>query len=230
MILGNGVSDTASLGGTATRPDNPVINLTGDAGPAADGTITFKLYGPSNTGCGSLVHTTAAVPVAGDDDYTTPAPQFAPTAVGNYHWVATYSGSSPNTNGVSHNTACDETAEDVAVTDVPSSLSTAQRWVPNDRATISANAGGALAGTVTFTLFASANCAVGTDVGSWDVPVSGASPQTVGSGNTAAMTTDGTWSWRVSYDSTNPAQRDIPASCDEVSTLDIENGGTHTSP
>ncbi len=44
--LGNAVTDSAALGGTATQPANPVINLTGTGGAAAGGTITFKLYGP----------------------------------------------------------------------------------------------------------------------------------------------------------------------------------------
>jgi hypothetical protein len=39
-----------------------------------------------------------------------------------------------------------------------------------------------------------------------------------------------TFSWSVSYDSTNAAQRDIPASCHETSNLTISNGGTVTSP
>ena len=51
-FLGQAVTDSATLGGTATQPANPVINLTGTAGAAAGGTITFKLYGPSDTGCG----------------------------------------------------------------------------------------------------------------------------------------------------------------------------------
>jgi hypothetical protein len=34
----------------------------------------------------------------------------------------------------------------------------------------------------------------------------------------------------VSYDSTNAAQRDIPGSCHETSSLTITNGGTINSP
>ena len=34
----------------------------------------------------------------------------------------------------------------------------------------------------------------------------------------------------MSYDSTNPAQRDIPASCHETSALTITNGGTDQQP
>ncbi len=53
VTLGTAVTDTATLGGTATQPADPVINLTGTGGAPAGGTITFKLYGPSDTGCGS---------------------------------------------------------------------------------------------------------------------------------------------------------------------------------
>ena len=49
MTVGSPVTDSAVLGGTATQPANPVINLTGTAGAAAGGTITFKLYGPAAT-------------------------------------------------------------------------------------------------------------------------------------------------------------------------------------
>ena len=58
-----------NIGGTATQPANPVMNLTGTAGAAAGGTITFKLYGPSTTGCGTLVYTSAAVTVSGNATY-----------------------------------------------------------------------------------------------------------------------------------------------------------------
>ncbi len=229
VVLGGTVSDVATLSGTATQPADPVINLTGAAGPAAGGTITFKLYGPSDEACGSLAHTTAGVTVSGDDDYETPAPPFEPTAVGDYHWVAVYSGSSPNTNGVTHNAACDDAAEDVTVSDVPSTLTTAQSWVPNDSATVSAPAGGALDGTVTFEFFDNGDCD-GDAVWSEDVAVSGASPQTVDTSNEEAVEASGDFSWRVAYDSDNPAQRGIPSSCDEVSGLTIDNGTSHSSP
>ncbi|HSL32004.1 MAG TPA: hypothetical protein VK871_00065, partial [Candidatus Limnocylindrales bacterium] len=88
VYLGSPVTDSATLGGTATQPANPVINLTGAAGAAAGGTITFKLYGPSDSGCGTLVYTSPTVAVSGNGTYNSPAPQFVPTAAGNYHWVA----------------------------------------------------------------------------------------------------------------------------------------------
>ena len=234
--LGAAVTDSARLTGTATQPASPVINLTGTAGAAAGGTIVFKLYGPSDTGCGTLVYTSGAVTVSGNATYTSPNPQFVPEAAGNYHWVAVYNGNSPNTNGVTHNAACTDANEDVTVTTVASSMRTAQTWIPRDSATISAPSGGNLAGTVSFALYASSDCAVGGDspIYSTTRPVSGASPVTVNTADSAsqpaAQNATGSYSWSVSYDSTNPAQRDIPASCHETSALTITNGGTISSP
>ncbi|MCY4727891.1 hypothetical protein NYO98_16515 [Nocardioides sp. STR2] len=226
--LGSPVTDTATLSGLATQPANPVINLTGTGGAAAGGTITFKLYGPSDTGCGPLVHTvTPATPVSGNGTYGPVS--FTPTAPGTYHWVAEYSGNAPNTNGTTHNASCADTNEDVVVSTVPSSLTSAQRWVPNDSVTVSAPAGsGNLAGTVSFDLYASSDC-TGNAVYSTTESVSGASPRTVSTSNTTAQTASGSFSWKVSYDSTNPAQRDIGASCHETSALTIANGGTVSS-
>lgn len=230
VFFGSAVTDSANLTGTATKPADPVINLTGAAGPAADGTITFKLYGPSSDACGALVYTSPPVGVSGDGTYNTPDPQFVPGAPGDYHWVAVYSGSSPNTNGKTHNADCSDDAEDVTVNTVPSSLTSAQTWVPNDSVTVSAPAGsGNLAGTVYFALYASADCS-GTAVYSTSAAVAGASPQIVSTSNTAPVTASGDYSWSVSYDSTgNAAQRDIAASCHETSALTIVNGGTVSS-
>lgn len=225
--LGTAVTDTATLSGLATQPANPVINLTGTSGAAAGGTITFKLYGPSDTGCGPLVHTvTPATAVSGNGTYGPVS--FTPTEPGTYHWVAEYSGNLPNNNATTHNATCTDADEDVVVSTVASSLSSDQTWVPSDSVTVSAPAGGALAGTVSFEFFTNDTC-TGTAAFSTTKSVSGSSPETVLSGNAPAQTTTGSFSWRVSYDSTNPAQRDIGASCHETSALTIANGGTVSS-
>lgn len=228
VYLGNPVTDSATLGGTATKPADPVINLTGASGAAAGGTITFKLYGPNN--CTTLAYTSPTVAVSGNNTYNSPTPQFVPTAPGTYHWVAVYSGDSPNTNSRTHNDTCADANENVVVNTVASTLSSAQRWVPNDSVTVSAPAGsGALAGNVDFELFANATC-TGTPIYTlMNVAVSGSSPRTVSTDNTTAQTADGSFSWRVNYDSTNPAQRDIASTCHETSVLDIENGGSISS-
>lgn len=227
VVLGGSVSDTATLSGLATQPANPVINLTGTGGAAAGGTVTFTLFGPDN--CTTAAYTSGAVTVSGNGTYNTPNPQFVPTAAGTYHWAASYSGNLPNNNGTTHNTACDDTNEDVVVTTVPSSLTSAQTWVPSDSVTVSATAGGAMAGTVSFEFFTNGAC-TGSSAFSTTRTVAGASPQSVLSGNAPAQTASGSFSWRVSYDSTNPGQRDIPASCHETSALTVANGGTISSP
>lgn len=219
VLLGNQVTDQASLSGLATQPATPVINLTGTGGAAAGGTLTFKLYGPND--CTTVAHTSTPVAVSGNGNYNA---SFTPTAPGTYHWVAEYSGNLPNNNATSHNTTCNDSNETVVVNTVPSSMTTAQSWVPNDSATVTASAGGPLAGSVTFQLFASSDCS-GSAIYSKTVAVAGSSPRTVGTDNTTAQTATGVFSWRVSYDSTNPAQDDIAASCDETSALTIDNDG-----
>lgn len=227
--LGGTVSDSALLGGTATQPASPVINLTGTGGAPAGGTITFTLYGPDN--CTSVAYTSGGVTVSGNGTYNSPNPQFTPTSAGTYHWVATYSGSSPNTNGTTHNATCADANEDVVVNTVASSMTTAQTWVPNDSATISAPAAsGALNGTVTFTLYPTANCTGTALYGPVDEDVAGASPQTVNTSNSTAVSESGSFSWLVEYDSDNLAQEDISPKCTETSALTINNGAAVSSP
>jgi hypothetical protein len=60
--------------------------------------------------------------------------------------------------------------------------------------------------------------------------VAGASPQTVNTSNSTAVSQSGSFSWLVEYDSDNQAQEDISPKCHETSVLTIANGGTVTSP
>lgn len=227
VLLGTAVTDTATLSGLATKPASPIINLTGTGGAAAGGTITFTLYGPGN--CSTVAYTSSATAINSSGVANA---SFTPTATGTYHWVATYSGDSPNNNGTSHNTTCNDTNEDVVVSSVPSSMSTAQTWIPRDSATVSATAGGTMTGTVSFELYASNDCAVGGDspIYSTSRTVNGASPVTVrtqdASSQPAAQSATGDYSWSVSYDSTNAAQDDIAATCHETSSLTIDNDTT----
>jgi hypothetical protein len=176
-----------------------------------------------------VAYTSTAVAISANGTASTPNPQFQPSLPGTYHWAASYSGNLPNNNGTTHNTACTDTNEDVIVTTVPSSLTSAQTWVPSDSVTVSATGGGALAGTVSFEFFTNGTC-TGSSAFSTTKSVSGGSPQQVLSGNAPAQTATGSFSWRVSYDSTNLGQRDIPASCHETSALTVSNGGIISSP
>ena len=230
VVLGNPVSDDAVLGGTVTKPTANIIETTApnpNSLAKADGKITFTAYGPGDVCSGTAAYGPIDVPVNGNGTYNSGS-GFVPTAPGTYHWVAVYSGSSPNTNGVSHNTDCKDGNEDVTVNTVPSSMTTAQTWVPNDSATVSAPAGGNVKGTVTFTLFATSDC-TGAVVYTTTASLDGPSPQSGSTANTTAVTASGDYSWQVSYHSDNPAQRHIAASCHETSSLTIDNGGTATS-
>jgi hypothetical protein len=230
VTLGTAVTDSAALTGLATDPATPVINLTNTAGPAAGGTIIFKLFGPGGTCTGEPLYTSSAVTISATGTASTPAPQYVPLAAGTYHWVAVYSGST-NNSGSTHNAACTDSNEDVDVTTVPSSLTSAQRWTPNDSVTITVPANtGNIVGNVDFRLFASADCTGSAIYTLLDQGVTTASP-TATTANTTAVTTGGPYSWQVNYDSTgNNAHRDIPNTCHETSGLTITNGGTISSP
>lgn len=72
--LGDAIRDTASLARG--------VNLTG--------TITFKLFGPGDTNCTTQAGEDVTATVNGNGNYI--SPPITPTAVGVYHWVASYSG------------------------------------------------------------------------------------------------------------------------------------------
>jgi hypothetical protein len=222
--LGNPITDTANLTGTANKPGTPAINPTTAGGPAG-GTITFTLYGPNN--CTTVAFTSGPVPVSGDGTYGPVS--FTPTQPGTYHWAASYSGDPPNTNATSHNNDCTDGNEDVVVRQVASSMSSAQSFIPNDSATVSAPAGGSLNGSVKFELFESSDCS-GTAILTQNVSVSGASPQTVSTNNTTVSTTAANVSWQLTYTSSNPGQKSIPATCLEKTALNIDNDGSVSSP
>ena len=161
VTLGNPVTDTGNLSGTASQPGSPIIN--GPLGAAAGGTITFTLVKKSD--CSTLATSNnpaelnpQTVNVSGDAAYPV---SFTPNAGGDYSWKATYSGNLPNTLGITSNANCTDTAEDVTVISLQPSMTTAQRFRPNDSATVTvASGGGNLAGTVRFELFVgSATCA-----------------------------------------------------------------------
>jgi uncharacterized repeat protein (TIGR01451 family) len=80
---------------TATLPDASVSDaatVTGIPGaPIPTGTVTFRLYGPSDTpACtGDPAFGPATVPLT---DGTATSPEFSPTVAGDYFWLADYSG------------------------------------------------------------------------------------------------------------------------------------------
>jgi uncharacterized repeat protein (TIGR01451 family) len=95
VTLGNGsISDQATLAGGATP----------------SGSITFKLFGPSNGGCSGAPTFTSTVTVSGNGNYS--SGPFSPPQTGTYSWVASYSGD-PNNNTLSG--SCGDPNESVTV-------------------------------------------------------------------------------------------------------------------
>lgn len=219
--FGQPISDSVSLSGTAHKPgtggptgSNGSINPT-TLGSDATGNIVVKAYGPDS--CSTVAFTSNAIAASGDGTYggAGSAFEFTPTAPGQYIFVASYAGDSPNTLGIAES-ACSAApeAEKVTVRQIPTAIDTTPRAYPADSATITSSvaADNLLAGgTVQFRLFNSqANC------------VAGASQQTVGQGgllykesktltggshsetvstanSTVAVSADATVYWRVTY-------------------------------
>jgi hypothetical protein len=108
-------------------------------------------------------------------------------------------------------------------------ITTAQRFVPNDSATIQVGSSqGDLAGSVRFRLYSNATCS-GTalyDSGSVNITTGSGSGtnRTVSSSNTTAYSSNTTFSWLVEYTSTNAGHRNVTSVCDdEHSSIAIDN-------
>jgi hypothetical protein len=220
VALGSPISDTATLKGTANQPGTPVINPT-TPGALADGTITITAFGPGN--CTTVAFGPTTIAVSGDGTYGPVS--FTPSAVGTYTFVASYSGNLPNTKSVPASGCPDTTGTETVTVSDTSSVTSAQNWLPNDEATVTSAGGSPLSGTLTFTLYETANC-TGTAVNgqTYTRDLSGAaSPATRSTNNTTYLVSaDKTVSWLVTFDSSNPNVADSAPVC-ETTSLTIDN-------
>jgi hypothetical protein len=227
--IGNAISDTAILGGTANQPGtggggtDGSINTTN--GALAGGSITWTAYGPNS--CTTVAFGPVSRTVLGDNTYPTtsqPAVSFTPTAAGTYTWVASYSGS-PNTNGVAA-TACanQPTTEQVVVTPKHPTISTqvnhgtsdpvAPGTPLSDTATLgnTATPSNGTNGTITFTAYGpesdTQTCPNADAVYTSTITVSGNGNyvSSNGNGGTFAPTVPGHYNWIASY---TPATGDV---------------------
>ena len=108
------VALTTRASGPVTRRGriSDTATLAGGAGPT--GTISFRLYAPSDPTCAATPATVSQSTVTGDGTYAS-APYTAPTA-GVYRFVARYSGDGANPPVA---TRCGDPGEAVTVTDPP---------------------------------------------------------------------------------------------------------------
>lgn len=94
------------------RADQPIYDTaTLQNGFNPTGTITFRLYGPDDSGCSGTPTFTSTVPVSGNGTYT--SEPFTPTRAGIYRWVADYSGD--HNNSSAGPTACAEANETTVI-------------------------------------------------------------------------------------------------------------------
>jgi hypothetical protein len=225
--LGESITDTAVIEGKGLNAPTPT------------GFVKFFICSPSQLTNGTCATGTGTfVDIGGDEpngEALTPDPNdatkataqsdpFTPNVVGTWCWRGEYSGDDfydPVTDS--------STGECFTVTDT-SSLTTAQNWRPNDSATITSAGGSTLDGSVTFTLYNSADC-TGTVLYSEtvDIPAGTASPVTKSTSNDGSSagdylaTADATVSWRAHFDSDDPNVSDSTPDPCELSTLDITN-------
>ncbi len=101
------VTTVASPGVVVGGRINDSAVLTGAFKPS--GTVTFRLYGPSDATCAAAPVFTSTVP----ETTPTVSSVFSPTAAGTYHWVATYNGDVSNATASS---GCADPTEAVVVT------------------------------------------------------------------------------------------------------------------
>jgi hypothetical protein len=225
----SGLTTTATASATVGDPISDTAHLTVPVG--AGGTITFHLYFNSATCAAASEVSTGLSPVSvdGPGDYN--SGNYTNTQVGTYRWIAVYSGDA-STDGSS--TACGDAGETTTVNKLPSTISTAQRWYPQDVATI--DHGG---GSVVFTLFKNDNtCSDATKIvfgPTAAINVSGSAPFTAGTSNTTfsvlSVAVGGdTYYWKAAYTG-DATHKDVTSSCQESTAFSsLSNGNSVTSP
>jgi hypothetical protein len=221
--FGQKISDVATLANTAHKPGTGgPAGADGSINPAtlggdATGDITLTAYGPDS--CSTIAYGPVSIAASGDGNYggTATTFEFTPAAPGQYVFVTSYAGDSPNTLGVPA-TACSgqPAAEKVTVRTIPTEIATTPSYFPQDSATINSSVAGnnlAANGTVTFSLYgatagpvtALANCQAGGTTGRVYGPEAvstgaAAHSVTVGTNNTTTrISTSGKYYWLVTY-------------------------------
>jgi hypothetical protein len=226
VILGADITDTATLSGTAMTPGDdgevgsPTINATAGSQDPAGGTITWSVVGPDDCDASGLTVVGSPATVSGDDDYVVSA---TPTLIGEYTFIAEYSGDSPNTLGAGPSLCSD--ADEKVIVGGTASLATNQDWLPNDTATLTGDTN--LTGTLTFQLYTGDNCGATSGAAvagqNYVVPVAdAASGSTFSTDNTTSFleADSGSYSWLVTYADDNLSS---PGPSCETTTITIDD-------
>jgi LPXTG-site transpeptidase (sortase) family protein len=206
VTLGNSIHDTA--------------HLTGGYG-SLGGTISFEVFAPDDPTCLSPIAVTPNRSVNGTGDYT--SADFVTTMLGDYHWIAHYSGDASN---ASVSTTCNETGETSTVGKATPVLTTAASGPVSVGGDITDTAHltgvyGLLDGTITFSVFAPGDTTCSTALNPQP-----ASAAVIGSGNytSGAFTTAevGDYRWQAFY-SGDANNNPVSTTCNEAGEISIVN-------
>ncbi len=187
-----------------SRP-TPVINLTGHGGPCGGRHDHLQAVRAGRHVRGAALYTSPTVTVSGNGTYGTPAPQFVPDGSrARTTGSPCTAGARRTTAAATHNAACTDTNEDVEVTSVPSSLTSAQTMGAErlgDRSRSRQSSGRDRRRTSTSSCFTGGTCqgtALYTPAGRVAVTTACRRRRL----RTPRHCRRGTYSWRVNYDST----------------------------
>jgi hypothetical protein len=218
ITLGGDIYDHAVIVGTGSN-QNPT------------GTMNFYLCSPAQmtalneTTCvtggteingPTIPNKVTVTPIANTSNSEATSSKATPNAVGTWCWRGEYSGDNryPPAKDSS-------TGECFTVTDI-ASTTTQQSWLPQDQATITSSGGSAIAGSVEFKLYESADC-TGTAVQTFsNRPVSATAPYIATTNNSTYYSTATTISWKATFTSSNGVASGSAAPC-ETMTVTLDN-------
>jgi hypothetical protein len=197
-VVGGSIQDTATLSG----------------GHQPTGTITWKLYGPTDPNCSAgPIQTYTDSTINGDGTYDSPT--YVANSVGTYRWVASYSGDGAN---LSTAGSCNDPGEDSLVNPAVPTLSTdafngTAGGSIHDAATLSG--GYSPTGTITWNLYdasADPSCLTPLNGGPITVPVTG---DGVYDSPAVSIANAGTYQWVATY-SGDANNTSLAGSCNDT--------------
>jgi hypothetical protein len=216
ITLGDSIYDYALIEGTGS--DN-----------APTGTMDFFICAPdeltsgtcatggtevNGSGAGALNAPVSVVPIAGTSNSEATSSAYVPDEIGTWCWRGVYSG-----DGNYPSASDSSTGECFEVTDI-ASTTTAQKWLPNDTATVTAAGGSTIAGSVVFSLYENGTC---DGTAAWtSSPIAVVGGVAV-SNNTTYYTDARTISWKAVFTSTNDVASGDAAHCESMTVSVLDN-------
>jgi len=185
------ITTTPSAGGPVGTVLNDTAALTGGSSPT--GSVTFRLFPPSDATCSSAAVYTNTDPTA---PYAT-SPGFTSNASGVWHWTAVYAGDTNNNPATSTCSAEPVTVSKTAPT-ITTTLSTTTPVLTGTAVHDSATLSGATSspsGTATYTVYTNNTCSAGAQSAGTKTVTNGIVPDS----DAITFNTAGTFFWQVVY-------------------------------